>query len=545
MVVGIFDMSPVISYVPLALICSWLAAGVLSAGGTSCLETAHAAGILLLVGAGVLFWGGSARMAASAAGRLWTTGVLVAGTLVLSPLFQQGASSQGLGPSGQAAQWSVVLSCTAALLLWITGRALGDGWKLEAGGLSVCDAQAGRAPQSAALGQGLESFILARRTRLHIAAAWVLLVLAEAGLGGLPLRAALLRAGFVVLLVLCLPVLLALAAVPSGQRAMYTLLALALSLSAAVGAARYIALRGEVNAIRSLLHENREKEAEQVYQAALDRNAILCAQGKAAELEACWAAYRERTGAFDSALDHWRRIAEQRGADPTEMLPVRRILCEMGDSLNSWRRLIYQGFPAITDPEIAPGVKALGDNPKGDLRAKLLAALLAWEQQEPPEELKRRLELVRKACPNEASACNLLNRLGSAVADTDLWLPHELIIGRRLSSASVLGTIEDLGEVDTVVVLNEGHWEVCLKARGTPLHEEWPIVRLELNGKVIGRTQVNRVEDHEVPFTLDVNHGNIYHVKIIFENRMEDIVQGRVSRRGLTINGLRLRRAKG
>ena len=551
------------------LIVLWLAAGLLSVEGASCLETAHAAGILLLVGAGVLLCRGTVRLAANAAGRLWTAGLFIAGALVLSPLFQQNASSRGLGQGGRAAQLSVSLACVAALLLWITRSRFTfhvSGFRLTT---PPPEPETRNLKLETFWGEGLEAFLLAPGTRVHIAAAWVLLVLADAGLGGLPLRAALLRAAFVALLVFCLPALLSVAAIPSGQRAMNAALVLVLSLSVAMSGARYIDLRAKVKTMGTLLDEKREAEASQVYKAALERNEILCAKGTASDLEVRWAAYREDSGELEGALVYWRRVAEQRGADAAEMLPVRRILCKMGDSLNSWRRLIYQGFPAVTDPQIAPGIKALGDSPKGDLRAKLLAALVAWEQQDPPGELKQRLEIVTKKCPNEASACNLLKRLGapevsgfrfqvsglrtgppdvkpetSNLKPEVLWLPHELIVGKRGSSESALGAIEELGEVDTAVVLNEGNWEVNLNARGTPLHEEWPIVRLEFNGKVVGRTQVNRMQDHEVPFTLNVNRGNIYHVKIVFENRMEDVVQGRISRRGLTINGMGFRRGK-
>jgi hypothetical protein len=216
----------------------------------------------------------------------------------------------------------------------------------------------------------------------------------------------------------------------------------------------------------------------------------------------------------------------------------------MGDSITAWRRLIYQGFPAIADSELAPGIKALGDTAGSDLRAKLLAALLSWEQHEPAEEIKRRLEEVRKLRANEPSACNLLRRLSTPVPDKDLYLPGELILGKSPTLQSALGTIEELGEVSTLVVLNEGHWEIGLKARATPMNEEWPIIRVELNGREIGRTQVNKPEEYEVPFTIDVNRGNIYLVRIVCENQTEELVRGHISRRGLLISGIAFRRAQ-
>lgn len=514
-----------------ALIVAWLAGGAVSAADASCFEALHAAALLLALAAGVLVCRGPSRMAESATARLWTVGVFVASAAALSPAFQRSASTHGLW-EGQAwwARAAAVLPFALAPALWLAWRASPNRHS------SVAN------PRSPA--EKLEAFLCTPGARGHIAVVGMLLATVDVGLSGLPLRAALPRAALLAAMVLCLPALFRLAATLSGQRTLNAALAAALGISAAVGTGRYAELRAKADAIPALLEQDREAEAKRNYEEALALNGILRARGTAVDLEAHWAAYRERTRDYEGALVHWRRIAEQQGVDPTEMLPIRRILCKMGDSLNAWRRLIYQGFSAITGPELAPGIRALGDNPASDLRARLLAALLAWEQREPPEELRLRLEAVRQALPNEPNACNLLKRLGADVPDTNLWLPADLIVGRRITTQSVLGAIDELGEVETLVVLNEGRWEVGVNARGTPLHEEWPIIRVEFNGKEIGRTQVNRAENHEAPFTVDVNRGNIYRVKIVFQNRMEDWVEGRAARRGLVINGLSFRRGR-
>ena len=147
---------------------------------------------------------------------------------------------------------------------------------------------------------------------------------------------------------------------------MNSALALALALSSGVGAARYwrSARKSEDRRHAAGSKAGRRSDGRSTRRPR-QRNEILGAQGAAAELEACWAAYRERTGDIRERAGRTGGASrQQRGADPAEMLPVRRILCKMGDSLNSWRRLVYQGFPAVTDPEIAPGIKALGDSPQ-------------------------------------------------------------------------------------------------------------------------------------------------------------------------------------
>jgi hypothetical protein len=55
---------------------------------------------------------------------------------------------------------------------------------------------------------------------------------------------------------------------------------------------------------------------------------------------------------------------------------------------------------------------------------------------------------------------------------------------------------------------------------------------------------VANADNREVPFSFQVNEPNIYHVKIIMENRLEEMVGGHGTRRGLVINGLAFRRGR-
>jgi len=210
---------------------------------------------------------------------------------------------------------------------------------------------------------------------------------------------------------------------------------------------------------------------------------------------------------------------------------------------------VYSGFPAVTRPEVSQGILALGQHPNADVRAKLAAALVAWELKLPPDDCRKRLEDVQRVAPNEPSSYELLRRLGVTLPNAPLWFPPDLLVGHEPSFHTVTGTvdngsIEEQGELSSVIVLGEGQWELLLKARGTPLHEEWPIIRLELNGHEIGRTQVTRSEIHDIPFTFDVNRSNVYQFRLVFENYLDELDAGKPARRGLTIHGMTLHRAK-
>jgi hypothetical protein len=502
----------------------WPLSALLTAAQMNVLEAEHAGGLLAALVLGLLACRGPARLAASPAGRLWTLAVFLAAALALSPVFLRAPTARGV----VHVDWLTMLAAGApvvfAVVLWLA-------WRAGAGPREPCSR--------------FEQFVASAGVRWNLAALSVLVAFAGLALSGQPLSALVPRVVCAAVLLLSLPALLALSGRPAGQWALQVSVAVALAGCAGAGLVRYAQQLESARTVERLLVEDRPDEATAVFQQAVARDAVLQAQAPMLALERHWALYHERKGAFEPSLIHWRRIADAQGVDATQTLPVRRVLSRMGDSLNEWRHLLYQGFPAVGDPEVAPGIMALADSPAGDVRARVLAALLAWEQRQPEPEIKRRLALVRERCANEVNACNLLKRLGETVPDDNLWLPAELIVGTRLTSQSLTGSVDELGEVDTLVVLNPGRWEMSVHARGTPLQEEWPILGVEFDGQEVGRSQVTRSDTHEVPFTFTVNRGNIYRVKLRMINVMEDLVHGRVARRGMAIAGMSFRRAKG
>ena len=540
----------------------WAGAGVISVSGMSWLDTLNAATLLLATLAGLLLWRGM-RMAQSPAGRLWSAGFYVATVLLLSPLFHRAAILDNAPSSAPAAglmsrlgaycfswlfQPGVFIPLMGMLVLWLFSRAWPSEQRPQTNETSAAEAE--------------RFFLASRSVRLNLAAAGCVALFANAGLSGLPLQAALLQSVVLAATVFLMPALLNMASRPAGTLALSASMAAALGVSVCVGAARYLNVYEKVQSGNAALQQDKSQEALGLYTEAARLNKVLDAKAPGLEIETHWAQYYERkgdsyakdpaqekvyVGEYELALGHWAQVAHLRGIDEDGFLPMRRVLCKKGDSVNAWWQLIFNGFPAINHPEIAPGIMALGELPQSDLRGKLLSALLAWDQNAPPDECRRRLEAVQRVLPNEVSSYNLLRRMGKAMPDAVLQLPIELIAGPRIGR-----NVEELGELDTLVVMDQGHWEMGLNAHATPLHEEWPIIRIlfqapdEDRSKVheIGRTQVNRAENYDVPFTFDVNRGNIYHVKIVFENRQEDFDEGHIARRGLVINGMTFRRAK-
>ena len=389
----------------------------------------------------------------------------------------------------------------------------------------------------------MERFLYSRAARLNLALFGIGLVLAEAWLSGTPMLAGLIRGLALAAVLLALRPLLEFTGTPAFARALNAGLIFSLALSFGGGAYSYAQLLSAVKEGNALLERDKPDEARKIHERARILNRVVCAQGPELNIETSWARFYEQKNLFWDARNCWNQVADMQHLDRAAFLPVLRVQCKLGDSATTWRRLVYQGFSAITEPELMPGIKALADM-SNDVRAKLLAALLAWRLDEPKEERQRRLEDVQRVAPNEPTSHALLARLGCIAPEAaELRLPAELLVGARATLHSELGTLEELGEVQTLVVLDPGHWEMGLTARGTPLDEEWPIIRVEFNGQELGRTQVNRAKDYPVPFTFEVNQGNLYRVKIVFENRREEMQQGHLALRGLVVNGLSFRRA--
>ena len=261
-------------------------------------------------------------------------------------------------------------------------------------------------------------------------------------------------------------------------------------------------LSAEVSAARTALDAQQTDAANMAYANARKLADDLHSTSARVQLQA-FAEHDERVQNTLRPKPTGAKSAAALKANPAEFAPLQRVQCAQGDSLPVWRRLLFEGFPAVVNPDLTPGLMRLGQI-AGDVRAKLLPALAAWELERPAAERRELLEAVQKVAPNEPTSANLLRRLGVKFPTEKLWLPFELIVGKETTIGGLEGTIEELGEMRTLVFLNEGHWEMLLRASGTPLHEEWPIIRVEINGQVLGPTQVNKAQDYDVPFTFDV-----------------------------------------
>lgn len=512
------------------LVMVWTGGGVLCANMMTWVEMMDVAGILLASVSAILIFRGTTRMAAHPAGRLITTGIFFCGALVLSPVFHRNIAERSLREADALTQSVLVLSAISIVLLWFLSRGLGS-WQTH--------------PQwhSETVAGQLEIFILSAHVRWHLALFGAMLCTIGLALGGLPIQAALPQSIVLAAMLLALPTLLRMAASPSGSRAVNGAAATALAACLAIGASKYIQLWSWVSHGNVLLEAKAPEEARKSHDQAMAINKVLHATAPELSVETSWAKYYEQIGDLTNATSRWNQVADMQHIDRAAFLPAQRILFKMGDSLNAWRLLIYHGFPAINDPELAPGIKALGERPGSDVRAKLLMALLSWDQKDSFEERKRCLEQVQEIAPYEPTSYTLLRRMKIPLPEAELILPSELLVCSKATLQSVVGTIEELGELDTLMVMDRGHYELGLMARATPWREEWPIVSVQIDGYEIGRAQIDHPNEQEFTFTFDVNQPNIFHIKIIFENHLEDLDRGRIARRGLVIRELLLRRA--
>ncbi|HLX63297.1 MAG TPA: hypothetical protein VKX17_18645 [Planctomycetota bacterium] len=493
------------------------------------LETLHCAGIFGGVALAAILFRGPARMALGSTGRIVLAGLFIAAVAGLNPIFQFIAFDSRQSVRELLTSATAWLPCAAAVALWFFAK-----WP---------DENARGANNDARSGSSFEEFLCAPGSRFQLAIVALLGMPALALLSGVPLRSALAPLAVVIAVLVALGALLKLAADPWGARALCALPLLASAWLAAKGAVPYFELRAEAARTAEFFSANKPAEGTVAYERAVKLSTALHAPEPRIEAESAIAHYFEANQNPGAALPHWENVAALRHADRNTFLPIQRVYCEMGDSLPPWRRLVYEGFPAIDNPEMAPGVERLGASAP-DVRSRLLAALLAWNRQAPEAERRRLLEAVQKVAPGEPSSFNLLKRLKVPVADVPLWLPAPLIVGATPTTGGAEGAIEDLGEVSTIVCLNAGHWEMSLRAAGTPMHEIWPIVRVELNGVVIAATQVNKAAEHDVPFTFDVTRDDIFKLRVVFLNRQDDLEQGLAAHRGLKIAGIKFSRAK-
>jgi hypothetical protein len=319
-------------------------------------------------------------------------------------------------------------------------------------------------------------------------------------------------------------------------------LALVFLANAVSGLLAYGDLRG------ALARADAEKTAKRLDQAnaALDEanriNERVQSRSLKIEIEKRFGALRELQNDMSGAMHHWNQVAQLQGVEFASHPAARRILVRNGDSLLGWRQLVQQGFSAVLNDETVDSQLALGDKPDSDARASLLAALLAWEKNEGEAERRARLERLIAKRPNDVTGNTLLNVLGRPLPKEPLWAGADLIVGEKASRGSVNGTIEDLGRVETIVFLTEGQWECRVRARGTPLNEEWPILRVEIDGVEALRARVDKAEFIDLPFTFTVKNRNLFRVRFVFENQLRLFQGSQQSHRGLVVDGVYFQR---
>ena len=504
----------------------WPLAVVLCLANSSWLDTLNFAGLCLAIVAGLVVTRAGAALFTTAYGRLWTVVSYLFAVFVLSPAFLRGVPLTSFG--GNSATLSLAIGLLAALAL-----------------LAFVPRKADSAEQPSAL----VAFLRSGRVRCNLFFFGALLLVASAQLSGLPLAAVVPQLFMFALALISIPALLVLAGQPAASRVMNGSAAVALIIAALAGTIRYQHALSVLDQVHALLAQDNVAEAQALAARATDENAVLQSQQLTIRLETEWAEYAERKGDLWNSFGHWQKVADLKSIPRADFPPALRVMWKAGDSMSVWRKLVYDGFPAIRKPEVTQGVLELGDRPGGDVRARLAAALLACELPLADTDCKRRLEAVQTLVPNEISSRILLEKFGLPFADAMLVLPRDLLVGREPSFHAVTGmtdsgSIEEQGEASSVVFFSKGHYEMLLTARATPLKEEWPIIHIELNGQEIGRTQVVTSEDKPIPFTFDVNRADAYRLRVVFENYVDQLIDGKISRRGLTLGDITFHRRK-
>lgn len=528
--------SKIFTFCGALLLIAWAVATLPAHKAQVWLETLNAAALLVL-GAGVLLMGGGPKTLSShAGGRLRLAGLFAASAVALDPSFHALTSGLAWSELDSALRAAVIVPMLVCAGLWVASFFNRRGNSPQASSIA----------NEATVAQRFENFLSSFSARAHLLWLLLLAVPAVVALSGLPLRAALFPLLFFAALTLASKALLQFASSRMGAYALTLAPLVACAFAALTGLQAYARLRDDVQLSKTMLEQHKPDEAKAAYDRAIAESQRLRAVAPRIDLDSSVAAYFEAANNPRAAASHWEKVAIIRKVSAENFPPLQRVACASGDSLLAWRRLVFEGFGAIDTPEIAPGIQRLGQVAQ-DVRGKLLAALLAWERHAPDAEKKQLLLDAQRISPGEPSSHNLLKRLNAeppALPDGSLWLPPELLISPRPSPHAMNGSIEEIGEIGTLVFLDEGHWEMSLRAVGTPLHEEWPVVRVELGGQILGPTQVNKPIEHDVPFTFDVKRKDLFTLRLFFQNHEEDLEEGRVARRGLRILGIKFHRAK-
>jgi hypothetical protein len=514
----------------------WLVPGVFSLSGLDQRELFEAIGLL-----GIMLFAWIFRLrfklaADTAQNRIFSVTCFLLAALFFSPPFHRSiAVGTYTAPSTLSGNTSVWISCLSILAFSVWAR------------ITLPPLGADIKTQTHSPADRLEVWLSRLSVRLNLAVALAIFALAGLALAAFPFKTLPLRIAVLSSFTLGLKPILQFARVQGSQRILQSIATVALLGVLLCGGLRYKELHDCIAAGASELAKGDTVAATRWLDQARNLNKLFYSKSQEIAIEQHWAQFYEKNNLPGEALQRWQQIAAIRGIDSNTFPPVLRMKCRLGDSIAVWQRAVFEGFDEVDYTDILPGIEGLADT-SGDIRANLLAALLAWKRHTKHEateaECRKRLEDVQRVAPHEPTSYNLLRRMGVSLPPAVLWLPDSLIVGRsKAGRYAGHSDIAELGVVETLVLLDQGQWEIGLKGSAVPLNGIWPIIRVELNGHEIGRTQVTRTEEHEMlPFVCEVNRGTLYNVKITFENQESDVKAGHKSMRGLSISGISFRK---
>lgn len=492
-----------------------LAPMLLSYSRVNWVETWTAAGILGLI---ALYFVLQRKLSLAVSGIALT--ILFAAVLInFSPLSLRGTLQKGWTGSNTLRWIALGVPLGSALLM------------------SILPLQPSANPSRAA------NFVSSLSIRLNL---WLVACLASLGgllLGGYPIGNIVPLALILAAATFALKPVLLISENPTASRLLLGTMAVLLAVNMTGGVLAYNELNAALDRGRAAALAKDDTGAQAALNEALQLNERVQSRKQLVETHRQLGLLSEQFSRWGVAIHHWRQVSDLTGAEFSEYPAVRRILVQQGDSLLGWRQLVQQGFSSVMNDDLIPGFMVLGERPDADVRSTLMAALIRWEHGDAEKERRASLERVLARRANEVSANTLMNVLGRPLPKEPLWLGDDLIVGARSSHHSLNGAIQDLGSVDSLVFLTEGRWECRVQARGTPLNEEWPILRVEINGVEALRARVDKAESIQLPFTFDTKTRNLYRIRFVFENQLSLYQGNQQAFRSLLVEGVYFQRA--
>lgn len=246
---------------------------------------------------------------------------------------------------------------------------------------------------------------------------------------------------------------------------------------------------------------------------------------------------------FAAAERHYRRAAERDGRDPHLDPFAAECACRQGRAESAWRSLLAGGFAALRDPRLVGGLEELERRDEANLRAQVLLALWQWDGDAPESARRTRLGKIQKLLPGELTSAVLLGRLGGHPKGPFV-LPSALFFAPagRDDGGSEVAPLDE-GEATALAVLDAGGWKGTLRAAGSPAGRAAPVLRVELDGETVARLNIGRAELRGYDFKLHVERGDIYRLRLVFENGAPFVENGVEQRRRVAVTELRLQRA--